>query len=247
MTCETHVFQAEVKQLLNLVIHSLYTEKEIFLRELLSNAADALDKRRIMSLQNTSLSVPAEYSIVITPYPDSRRLVVADNGIGMDKEELMSHLGTIAHSGTKEFLKKLTQDGPSGESLIGQFGVGFYSAFMVAERVIVDSCPLNGTTGNRWESSGDGQYTIDSIEKKDTGTRIELILREKRSLFLYPRVDQTDCGQIQSTHFLSHLFRRLHRGQTAFEPRDTHLVKTQKRCGKRRIHELLQRNFLGFS
>lgn len=179
MSKEVHSFQAEVQQLMDLMIHSLYSNKEIFLRELISNASDALDKFRFEDITNHNLlKSDKESSILITANKDSKTLVIEDNGIGMTKDELMKNLGTIANSGTKKFLEKLSENDKKDANLIGQFGVGFYAAFMVADRIVVDSQPANGEKAHCWISTGDGSYTIEESDKTTRGTRIELHLKD---------------------------------------------------------------------
>jgi molecular chaperone HtpG len=178
---ENFQFQAETAQLLNLMIHSLYTQREIFLRELISNASDALDRLRFEALTNTAL-VPADYKYEIRLKPDltARTLTVSDTGIGMSRQELIDHIGTIARSGTQE-LRKRVKESQSAEAfaeLIGQFGVGFYSAFMVSERVVIVTRRAGETTATRWESVGDGAYTLTDTEKLSTGTDITLYLKK---------------------------------------------------------------------
>ncbi len=177
---ETFQFQAESRQLLDLMIHSIYTNKEIFLRELISNSSDALDKLRIESITKPELLIPGEKSeIRIEADKKERTLSIIDNGIGMNKEELINHIGTIARSGTQEFIKKL-QENKSKETLnemIGQFGVGFYSAFMAADRITIKSRKAGEESAYLWESSGDGQYTIEEIEKQSHGAEVILHLK----------------------------------------------------------------------
>src|SRR4051812_16704623 len=163
---ERHEFQAEVKQLLDLMIHALYSDRDIFLRELVSNASDALDKLRFEQLTNGELGVAGEPSIRIEVDREVRTLAVSDNGIGMSRDEVVRNIGTIARSGTKEFAGALahstTKDIPA---LIGQFGVGFYSAFMVADRIALVTRRAGEATATRWESSGDGAYTVADAER----------------------------------------------------------------------------------
>jgi molecular chaperone HtpG len=178
---ENFQFQAETAQLLNLMIHSLYTQREIFLRELISNASDALDRLRFESLTNTGL-VPADhkYEICIKPDLTARTLTISDTGIGMSRQELIDHIGTIARSGTQE-LRKRVKESQSAEAfaeLIGQFGVGFYSAFMVSERVVIVTRRVGETSATRWESTGDGAYTLADAEKLSPGTDITLYLKK---------------------------------------------------------------------
>ena len=178
---ESYQFQAETKQLLHLMIHSLYTEREIFLRELISNASDALDRLRFESLTNSEL-VPQDHKFEIRLKPDreAHTLTISDTGIGMSRDEFVANIGTIARSGTQE-LRKRVQESSSAEAfaeLIGQFGVGFYSAFMVADRVTIITRRAGETSATRWESSGDGTYTLESAERDSSGTDIILHLKK---------------------------------------------------------------------
>ncbi len=178
---ETLGFQAEVKQLLNLMIHSLYSNKEIFLRELVSNASDACDKLRFEAIDNPDLNEgDAELRIRVDFDKEARTITVADNGIGMSRDEVVANLGTIARSGTKDFFSKLTGDEQKDAQLIGQFGVGFYSSFIVASKVSVLSrrAGLSETEAVLWESDGQGEFSVASVEKADRGTVITLTLRE---------------------------------------------------------------------
>ena len=178
---QTMGFQAEVKQLLKLMIHSLYSHKEIFLRELISNASDALDKLRFEALsQPELLEGGAELAITIAADSKAHTITITDNGIGMSRQEAIEHLGTIAKSGTSEFLSRLTGDQKKDAQLIGQFGVGFYSSFIVAERVEVFSrrAGLDASAGVRWESQGEGEFTVSDVELPERGTRIVLHLKE---------------------------------------------------------------------
>lgn len=184
---ETMSFQAEVKQLLHLMIHSLYSNKEIFLRELISNASDATDKLRFEAIANPSLlEQDADLAIRIETDAASRTLTITDNGIGMSRDEAIRNLGTIARSGTREFFQQLSGDQQKDAALIGQFGVGFYSAFIVADRVTVETRRAGLPAGEavRWESSGDGEFSIDTIERAERGTTITLHLREGEDDFL---------------------------------------------------------------
>lgn len=182
MAKTTHEFQAETKELLNLMIHSIYTNHEIFLRELISNASDAIDKLHFASLQNRDiLEGNEDYEIFLVPDKDSHTLTISDNGLGMTKEEVIENLGTIAKSGTKAFLEQLQKAKEDNaeitdKELIGQFGVGFYSAFMVAEKVTVVTRKAGETAAVRWESTGDGSYTIEECEKESRGTNITITL-----------------------------------------------------------------------
>ena len=178
---ETMGFQAEVKQLLQLMIHSLYSNREIFLRELVSNASDACDKLRFEGLHNAALfEDDSEMSIRIAYDKEARTLTVSDNGIGMNRDEVINNLGTIAKSGTREFFSKLSGDQQKDAHLIGQFGVGFYSAFIVADRVTVLTrrAGENAGQGVRWESDGGGEFSIEMVERPSRGTEITLHLRE---------------------------------------------------------------------
>jgi len=178
---QTMGFQAEVKQLLQLMIHSLYSNKEIFLRELVSNASDAADKLRFEAINNDALyGNDHELKIRVSFDKEARTITISDNGIGMSRDEAISHLGTIAKSGTKEFFGKLSGDQQKDAALIGQFGVGFYSGFIVADKITVESrrAGLAAEEGVRWESAGEGDYSIEQISKPGRGTDIILHLRE---------------------------------------------------------------------
>ena len=184
---ETRGFQSEVKQLLQLMIHSLYSNKEIFLRELISNASDAADKLRFKALSNPALyEGDGELRVRVSFDADKGTLTISDNGIGMTREQVIDHLGTIAKSGTKEFLTALGQDQAKDSQLIGQFGVGFYSAFIVADKVTVKTRAAGEATdkGVLWESAGEGEYSVADIEKKSRGTDVILHLREDEKEFL---------------------------------------------------------------
>ena len=188
-TRETLGFQAEVRQLLKLMIHSLYSNKEIFLRELISNASDAADKLRFEALASPELlGDDADLGIDITYDKDARTVSVSDNGIGMSRDELIGNLGTIARSGTAEFLSRMTGDEKEDARLIGQFGVGFYSAFIVADRVVVESrrAGLEASDGVRWESDGQGEFTVEAADIQGRGTRVTLHLKEDESGFAEP-------------------------------------------------------------
>ncbi|HWD58005.1 MAG TPA: molecular chaperone HtpG [Stellaceae bacterium] len=188
MTQETRTFQAEVSRLLDIVAHSLYSEKEIFLRELISNASDACDRLRYAAITEPSLTTgDSDYRVVLTPVKSSKTLTIADNGIGMNHDELVENLGTIARSGTAAFMKELSGDEKKDVSLIGQFGVGFYSAFMVADRVEVLSRKAGEEQGWRWESDGKGEFTIEPEPNLKRGTRIMLHIREGDEDYLEPQ------------------------------------------------------------
>ncbi|WP_301098694.1 molecular chaperone HtpG [Otariodibacter sp.] len=184
---QTHSFQSEVKQLLQLMIHSLYSNKEIFLRELISNASDAADKLRFKALSNPELyEGNGELRVRISVDETLGTITISDNGIGMSREQVIDHLGTIAKSGTKEFLNALGTDQAKDSQLIGQFGVGFYSSFIVADKVVVRTrgAGLDKSQGVEWESAGEGDYTVSDIEKADRGTDVILYLREDEKEFL---------------------------------------------------------------
>ena len=184
---ETRGFQSEVKQLLQLMIHSLYSNKEIFLRELISNASDAADKLRFKALSNPALyEGDGDLRVRVSFDADKGTITISDNGIGMTREQVIDHLGTIAKSGTKEFLTALGQDQAKNSQLIGQFGVGFYSAFIVADKVIVKTRAAGEEADKAvlWESAGEGEYSVADIEKKSRGTDVILHLREDEKEFL---------------------------------------------------------------
>ncbi|MEC7545422.1 MAG: molecular chaperone HtpG [Pseudomonadota bacterium] len=183
---ETLGFKTEVKQLLHLMIHSLYSNKEIFLRELVSNASDACDKLRFQALSNNDLyESEADLKVDITFDKEAKTLTIADNGIGMTRDDVVNHLGTIAKSGTAEFLSQLSGDQQKDSQLIGQFGVGFYSAFIVADKVVVETrrAGESADQGTRWESEGEGEFSLESIEKAGRGTQITLHLKEGEDEF----------------------------------------------------------------
>ncbi len=187
MTQETRSFQAEVSRLLEIVAHSLYSEKEIFLRELISNASDACDRLRYAALTEPSLADgDTNYRVVLTPNKATRTLTVADNGIGMSREDMIENLGTIARSGTAAFLDQLSGDARKDMSLIGQFGVGFYSAFMVADEVEVLSRKAGETEGCRWVSDGKGAFSIEPWPQAARGAAIIIHLREGEDQYLDP-------------------------------------------------------------
>jgi molecular chaperone HtpG len=184
---EKHGFQTEVKQLLNLMIHSLYSNKEVAIRELVSNASDACDKLRYLSLSDASLmKEDSDLKITIDIDRDARLLMIKDNGVGMTRDEIVDHLGTIAKSGTKEFASKLTGDQAKDSLMIGQFGVGFYSSFMIADKVTVISrkAGLDADSAVRWESLGDGEYTVENVTKLSRGTEVILHLKADADEYL---------------------------------------------------------------
>ena len=178
-------FQAEVKQLLQLMIHSLYSNKEIFLRELISNASDAADKLRFEALaDNTLYEGDSELKIRVSFDKQARTVTISDNGIGMSRQEVIDNIGTIAKSGTREFFQSLTGDQAKDAQLIGQFGVGFYSSFIVADKVTLVTRRAGSNEAVRWESAGEGDYTLEDAEKPSRGTEITLHLREGEDEFL---------------------------------------------------------------
>ena len=184
---QTHGFQAEVSRLLHLMIHSLYSNREIFLRELISNASDACDKLRFKALDEPSLlESGSDPAISLRIDKAAGTLTIADNGIGMNQEEVIENLGTIARSGTEKFLASLSGDQKKDAQLIGQFGVGFYSAFIVADRVTVESrkAGTDASAGVRWESDGQGEFTVETIERAEQGTAVILHLRKDAREFL---------------------------------------------------------------
>ncbi|MBC8015237.1 MAG: molecular chaperone HtpG, partial [Sporomusaceae bacterium] len=177
---ETREFQAETKQLLDLMIHSIYTNKEIFLRELISNASDAIDKIKFESLTNQDLlEGDSNFEIFLIPDENTKTLTISDNGIGMTYDEVVENIGTIAKSGTKSFFEKLKEkETTTDNELIGQFGVGFYSAFMVSDKVTLITRAPGQEKGVKWESNGDGTYTIEECDKEKRGTTIIITLKE---------------------------------------------------------------------
>jgi molecular chaperone HtpG len=186
-TAETLGFQAEVKQLLHLMIHSLYSNKEIFLRELVSNASDACDKLRFEAIDHPELlEGDSDLRIRVEFDKAARTVTITDNGIGLSRDEAIANLGTIARSGTREFFSQLTGDKQKDAQLIGQFGVGFYSSFIVAEKVAVRSrrAGLPASEGVLWESDGQGEFSVSAIEREARGTSVTLTLRAEEDEFL---------------------------------------------------------------
>ncbi len=186
-TTETHAFQAETRQVLQLMIHSLYSNKEIFLRELISNASDALDQLRFVAIQDDSVyEGDSELYIEIEVDEEAGTLTVRDNGIGMNREEVMENIGTIAKSGTRAFLDRLSGDQKADAQIIGQFGVGFYSAFIVADKVTLISRKAGDAAeeGVRWESDGGGEFSIETLDRETRGTEVTLHLKEAEKEFL---------------------------------------------------------------
>src|SRR6266446_1762127 len=187
MAAEKRIFQAEVSRLLDIVAHSLYSQKEIFLRELISNASDACDRLRYAALTEPALAEgDSSFRVTLTPDKSARTLSVADNGIGMNRDELIENLGTIARSGTAAFASQLSGDARKDMSLIGQFGVGFYSAFMVAEKVEVLSRKAGESHGWRWASNGKGEFTVEPLPEAGRGAKIVVHLREGEDDYLDP-------------------------------------------------------------
>ncbi|MBW2251402.1 MAG: ATP-binding protein, partial [Deltaproteobacteria bacterium] len=186
---QTHQFKTEVQQMLNLIINSLYSDKDIFLRELISNASDAIDKMKFKAQTNPDiLGNDTEFKIKLSPDGIAQTFEISDNGIGMTYEEVMENIGTIAKSGTGDFLKVLEQAQSKDvltPELIGQFGVGFYSAFMVADKVTIITRTAESKTGVHWESTGDGDFTVEEIKKEARGTTVILDLKKKKD-------DETD-------------------------------------------------------
>ncbi len=194
---QTHSFQAETKELLNIMIHSLYTHREIFLRELISNASDALDKVNFQSLTNPEiLEDDPNLKIIIDIDKENHTITVSDNGIGMSYQEIIDNIGTIARSGSKAFIEQLKEK--KDVDLIGKFGVGFYSCFMIADKVSLISRAAGEKDGTRWESSGDGSYTIEKIDEEPRGTRITLYIREDCRDHSVPEEDFSNQYTIQN-------------------------------------------------
>ncbi|HUZ65592.1 MAG TPA: ATP-binding protein, partial [Acetobacteraceae bacterium] len=184
---EQHDFSAEVGRLLDLVVNALYSDREIFLRELVANAADAIDRRRFLALTEPALSLPEGAAVRVTPDKGGRQLAIADDGIGMSKADLAANLGTIARSGTRAFGAQVADAAPDQRpSLIGQFGVGFYSAFMVAERVEVVSRLAGSEEAWRWASDGHGSFTLTPAERETPGTEVVLHIKPDAEEFLDP-------------------------------------------------------------
>lgn len=184
---QTHAFQTEISQLLDLMINSLYSQKEIFLRELISNSSDAIDKRRFEALTDASLlNDEEELAVTITTNKDDNTLTISDNGIGMNHDEVIDNIGTIARSGTKKFMQAIDESKKEGDdvSLIGQFGVGFYSVFMVADKVSLVTRRAGSEQGTSWESDGKGEFTIADADNATVGTSITLHLREEESEYM---------------------------------------------------------------
>ena len=187
MSATTHAFQAETRQLLQLMIHSLYSNKEIFLRELISNASDACDKRRFLALSDASLMPEGTtLRIALAVDPAARTVTIEDNGVGMSAAEVVDNLGTIARSGTRKFMEALRGDQKQDAQLIGQFGVGFYAAFIVADKVTVLTRRVGEAGATRWVSDGQGEFSVEAAEKPEPGTVVTLSLREDESEFLTP-------------------------------------------------------------
>ena len=184
---EKMVFQAEVNQLLQLMIHSLYSNQEIFLRELISNGSDACDKLRFESIENASLlESDPELRLVVSLDEEAGTVTVSDNGIGMNRDEVVANIGTIAKSGTKQFLESLSGDQKVDAKLIGQFGVGFYSAFVVADSVVLQTRKAGDASDAavQWQSDGSGGYTLSAIDRAERGTSITLHLKDECKEFL---------------------------------------------------------------
>ena len=186
---ETRKFEAEVAQVLHLVTHSLYSHKEIFLRELVSNASDACDKLRFAAISESELLVgDSELRIDVSIDKDARTLTIRDNGIGMTRDEVIANIGTIASSGTRKFLEALSAEQKNDANLIGQFGVGFYSAFIVADKVTLTTRKAGAEAGEgvRWESAGTGEYTLETVDDAGRGTSVTLHLKADEDEFVQP-------------------------------------------------------------
>lgn len=222
---EKHQFQTEVNQLLDLIIHSLYSHKEIFLRELVSNSSDAIDKLKYLTLTDDRFKeLPFEPRIDIE-FDDEKQetLTVADNGVGMNRDELIQQLGTIAHSGTKSFLSQLSADGKKDSNLIGQFGVGFYSVFMVADKVEVETRKAGEEQGYRWSSDGRGEFEITEIEMEKPGTRVTMFLNEEGKEFA-SRWRVEEIVKKYSNHIAFPIF--LHYTKTEYDDKGKEKSKT---------------------
>ena len=189
-------FKTETKRLLDMMINSIYTHKEIFLRELISNASDAIDKRHYLSLTNSDLAND-EYQILIESDNENRTLTITDNGVGMTKEELISHLGTIAKSGSKEFIEKIEKENTPDVDIIGQFGVGFYSAFMVADKIDVYTKSVNSEQGYLFTSDGLESYEIEEVNLTDAGTKIIIYLKDNNEDINYDDVKSLRIEAVQ--------------------------------------------------
>jgi molecular chaperone HtpG len=230
MTVEAHKetlgFQTEVKQLLHLMIHSLYSNKEIFLRELISNASDAADKLRFEGLSDDALfEGDADFKILVSFDKDARTITVSDNGIGMSRQEVIEHIGTIAKSGTAKFFESLTGDQAKDAHLIGQFGVGFYSSFIVADKVTLTTrrAGLGPEHGVRWESAGEGDYSIETVDKANRGTEIVLHLREGEDEFLDAMRLRTIIGKYSDHITLPILMEKVFYGEEKDRPAEAEL------------------------
>ena len=186
MSAERHEFQAETRSLLRLMIHSMYSNKEIFLRELVSNASDACDKLRFLAIQQPELAGDGELAVELAIDKEAGTLTVRDNGVGMSRQEVIDNLGTIARSGTKQFMEQLSGDQAKDSQLIGQFGVGFYSAFIVADKVTVRTRRAGADEAVVWESAGEGEYSLEACDKEDRGTEVVLHIRDDDKEFLEP-------------------------------------------------------------
>ncbi|MDY4801355.1 MAG: ATP-binding protein, partial [Fusobacterium mortiferum] len=179
MRKEAKMFQAETKELLNLMIHSIYTNREIFLRELISNASDAIDKIKFEALTNSEiLGEDRDFKITLSVNKDKKEITITDNGIGMTYDEVAENIGTIAKSGSKAFKEKLENTSKDDIDIIGQFGVGFYSGFMVADKMTLITKSPKSDMGVKWTSTGDGSYEIEEFEKKERGTSITLTIKD---------------------------------------------------------------------
>ena len=226
-------FQTEIKQLLDLMIHSLYSNKEIFLRELISNASDALDKLNHLTLSDDAYkTMEFKPRITVSFDSDKKIITISDNGIGMNEEDLNNHLGTIAKSGTKSFLQSLTGDKKKDSNLIGQFGVGFYSVFMVAQKVIVNTKKALDSKGWTWISSGDGEYEILESKKDSYGTEITLYLKDDAKDFLskwkLEDIIKRYSNHIQFPIFLQYVEEKKEEGKDAIKENKEEQVNNAK-------------------
>jgi Molecular chaperone, HSP90 family len=247
---ETLGFQAEVKQLMQLMIHSLYSNKDIFLRELISNASDAADKLRFEALSDAALfENDSDLKIRVAFDRAARTLTIADNGIGMNRQEVIEHIGTIAKSGTREFFSQLSGDQKKDAALIGQFGVGFYSAFIVADRVTLTTrrAGLTAEHGVRWESAGEGDYTLETVNRPERGTEIVLHLREGEDEFLSDWKIKSVI-RTYSDHITLPILMKKRNGKTASKPRLTRMKRSTARrpCGRARKKDISDTEYQEF-
>ncbi len=248
MSTNKHEFKAEIRELLSLVINSVYANRDIFLRELIANAADAVDKARFEALQNPDKT--RDWEIRIEADKENKVLMISDNGIGMSKEELAENLGTIAHSGTKAFMKALedakSEGGASAPELIGQFGVGFYSAFMAADRVTVESLKDGETAAWKWTSDGKEDYTIEESAKDTAGTRVSLYLKDDFAEYLdYWKVSEIVRKYSDYIEYPIRMKHTVHKEEGKEEEEDS-VLNTMKAIWLRPESEVTEEEYDGF-